>query len=78
MFTGFEIKGRRPAPGFRIQEDGKDVAEITSVATVPTESGERTLALGYGRKEVMVPGKEFLAGDTKIQVVTLPFAGITG
>jgi folate-binding protein YgfZ len=76
MLTGFEIEGTRPAPGFRIQEDGKDVAEITSVATVPAEGGERTLALGYGRKEIMLPGKEFVAGDTKARVAGLPWSGI--
>ena len=76
MFTGFEIEGPRPAPGFRIQDDGKDVAEITSVATVPTKSGDRTLALGYGRREVMAPGKEFIAGETKIRVLALPFSAI--
>jgi aminomethyltransferase len=76
MLTGFEIEGTPPAPGFRIQEDGKDVAEITSVATVPSEGGERTIALGYGRREVMLPGKEFVAGDTKCRVAGLPFSGI--
>ena len=75
MLTGFEIEGTRPSPGFRIQEEGKDVAETTSIASVPGESGERTLALGYGRREVMVPGKEFVAGDTKVRVVELPFSG---
>jgi len=76
MLTGFEVEGVRPAPGFRIQEDGKDVAEITSVASVPTESGERILALGYGRREAMVPGKEFVTDDAKIRVAGLPFNGI--
>jgi aminomethyltransferase len=76
MFTGFEVEGARLAPGFRIQEDGKDVAELTSVARVPTESGERILALGYGRREVMVPGKEFVLGDTKVRVAALPFVGV--
>jgi folate-binding protein YgfZ len=76
MLTGFEIEGTRPAAGFRIQDDGKDVAEITSVTTVPTESGERTLALGYGRKEVMLPGKQFVVGDTTVRVAALPFSGI--
>jgi folate-binding protein YgfZ len=76
LFTGFEIEGSRPAPGFRIQEDGKDVAEITSTATVPAEKGERILALGYGRREVMVPGKEFVLGDAKVRVAALPFTGI--
>jgi hypothetical protein len=76
MLTGFEVEGVRPAPGFRIQEGGKDVAEITSVASVPTESGERILALGYGRREAMVPGKEFVTDDAKIRVAGLPCAGI--
>ena len=76
MFTGFEIEGKRPSPGFRIQEDGKDVAEITSITSVPTESSERTLALGYGRREVTVPGKEFVAADVKVRVAALPFSGI--
>ena len=75
MFTGFEAEGPSPSPGLRIQDQGKDVAEITSVATVPTESGERTLALGYGRKEILTPGKEFTAGETKIRVAGLPFSG---
>jgi len=76
MFTGFEIEGARPTPGFRIQDDGKDVAELTSVASVPTESGGRTLALGYGRKEVLLAGKEFATEDTKVRVAALPFSGI--
>jgi len=78
MFTGFEVEGPSPSPGLRIQDQGKDVAEITSVATVPTESGERTLALGYGRKEILTPGKEFTVGETKLTVATLPFSGIFG
>jgi folate-binding protein YgfZ len=76
MFTGFEMEGTKPVPGFRIQEDGKDVAEITSVGSVPAESGERILALGYGRREVMVPGKELVLGDTKVRVAALPFVGV--
>src|SRR6266566_46340 len=72
-FIGFEIDGPPPAPGAKIQSEGKDVAEITSIATVSAESGERTLALGYGRKELMLPGKEFVAGDAKVRVASLPF-----
>jgi len=73
VFTGFEIDGVPPPPGFRIQDDGKDIAELTSVVTLP--ASDRTLALGYGRREFMMPGKEFVAGDTKLRVVALPFSG---
>ena len=76
MLTGFEVVGQMPEPGFRIQEDGKDVAEITSVGGIPADDGERILALGYGRREVMVPGREFVVGETRLRVATVPFAGI--
>ena len=76
MLTGFEVAGKKPEAGFRMQEDGKDVAEITSVASVPGKNGGRILALGYGRREVMVPGKEFAVGETKLRVAALPFAGM--
>jgi aminomethyltransferase len=73
MLTGFEIEGAVPAPGFRIQHEGKDVAELTSVAIVPTAEATRTVALGYGRKELMVPGKEYVTGETRLRVSRLPF-----
>ena len=76
MLTGFEVSGDRPSAGLRIQEEGKDVAEITSLARAPAENGERVLALGYGRREVMVPGREFVMENTKVRVATVPFAGI--
>jgi len=75
VFTGFEIDGPEPSPGLRIQDEGKDVAEITSVATVP--AGDRILALGYGRREFMVSGKEFVVGETKLRVAALPFSGLS-
>lgn len=76
MLTGFEVSGHRPEAGFRIQDEGKDVAEITSVAGVPGEDGERVLALGYGRREVMVVGRGFVIGETRIRVAGLPFSGV--
>ena len=76
MFTGFEVEGAIPAPGFRVQQDGKDIAELTSVATIPAKEGERILALGYGRRELMTPGEQYVTGETKVRVSKLPFAGI--
>ena len=76
MLTGFEVEGARPDPGFRIQDEGKDVAEITSLVSVPSGSGERILALGYGRREVMVAGREFVVGETTLRVATVPFSGV--
>ena len=76
MFTGFEIEGAKPSPGFRIQQEGKDIAELTSVATLPTHEGERVIALGYGRKELTTPGKAYVQDETKVRVARLPFAGV--
>ena len=56
-FTGFEFKGEQlPPPGSKIQFDGKDVGELTSVAMVPFAGGQRSIALGYIRREV-TPGQ---------------------
>ena len=73
MLTGFEIEGTVPSAGFRVQHEGHDIAELTSVATLPTNESERTVALGYGRKELMIAGKEYVTGETKLRVATPPF-----
>ena len=75
-FVGFEVEGRSLSAGARVQSEGKDVGEITSVATVPAAIGERRIALGYLRKEFMLPGKELTAGDTKVTLAGLPFPTI--
>jgi folate-binding protein YgfZ len=73
-FTGFEVGGPLPAPGMKIQADGKELGEITSAASLPLADGERPVALGYVRRELAVPGKALNAGDSKLTVAGLPFA----
>jgi len=75
-FTGFVVEGALPAPGTKIQAEGKDVGEITSAASLPTAGGERGVALGYLRRELAVAGKQVEAGG-KLTVANLPFADIT-
>lgn len=75
-FTGFEVTGALPAPGSKIQVEGKDVGEITSTASLPLAGGERGVALGYIRREVATPGKQIEAGGSVARVAGLPFAGI--
>ena len=70
-FTGFEVEGPAPAPGTKVQAGGKDVGEITSVAALP---GNRTLALGYIRREAAAPGLALAAGSSQVRVSELPFA----
>jgi aminomethyltransferase len=75
-FTGFEVTGSLPAPGSRIQADGKDVGEVTSAASLPLTGGERRVALGYLRREVATPGRLVDAGGSAAAVASLPFAEI--
>ena len=75
-FAGFEVQGQLPAPGSKIQGDGKDVGEITSAASLPLASGDRRVALGYIRREVAAPGKLVEAGGSQVTVANLPFAEV--
>lgn len=75
-FTGFEVRGPLPAVGTKIQIDGKDVGEITSAASLPLASGERSVALGYIRREIATPGKQVQAGSTQLLIATLPFSEV--
>jgi len=73
-FTGFHVDGTLPELGNKIQLDGKDNGEITSVAALPTAQGELKVALGYLRREFATPDKQLTAGDARLAVANLPFA----
>jgi aminomethyltransferase len=75
-FTGFEVQGALPSLGTKIQSDGRDIGEITSVASLPLAGGERPVALGYIRREIATPGKQFQVGNTQLSVAALPFPEI--
>lgn len=72
QLTGFEL----PAPverGTKVRVGDKDVGEITTSARVPLSGGERTLALGYLRREHAAPGTQVHLGETTAKVASLPF-----
>ena len=75
-FTGFRIVGPAPVPGSKIQVLAKDVGEITSSAVVPATHGDSTVALGYIRREVGIPGKEVQIEALNATVSDLPFADL--
>jgi aminomethyltransferase len=75
-FTGFEVQGPRPEPGSKIQAEGKEVGEITSVAALPLAGGDRLVALGYLRREAAASGKRLEAGGSQLSVANLPFAKV--
>jgi folate-binding protein YgfZ len=75
-FTGFLVEGALPPLGAKIELDGKDVGEITSVASLPVATGERLVALGYVRREAASAGKPLRAEDAKLTVTGIPFAEV--
>jgi folate-binding protein YgfZ len=72
-FSGFEVRGPLPAAGTKIQNDGKDIGEITSAAVLTLASQDLPVALGYMRREVANPGSQFAAGESTLTVSKLPF-----
>jgi folate-binding protein YgfZ len=75
-FTGFQVEGTLPEPGTKIQLDGKDVGEITSVAALPAFQGQQLVALGYVRREYATADKALTAGDARLSVVNAPFTKV--
>jgi folate-binding protein YgfZ len=76
-FAGFAVADANAeiTPGTKVQRAGKDVGEVTSVATLPSTNGtpSRKLALGYIRREAGKPGTEVQINGASAQVSNLPF-----
>ncbi len=76
-FTGFLAEGIvEIAAGTRIvageREKEKEVGEVTSSASLPLAGGDKTVALGYIRREIGVPGREVMIGPARARVISLP------
>jgi len=72
-FTGFVAEGAASiSPGTKITAAQKEVGEVTSAASVHMASGEKTVALGYIRRELGVPGREVTIGTISATVTQLP------
>jgi folate-binding protein YgfZ len=77
-FAGFQMEGTAAiAAGNKIVSGEKEVGEVTSIAVLGSPSGARTIALGYIRREVGVPGREVTIGTVSAIVVQLPVEGVT-
>jgi len=74
-FTGFLVDGMAEiAAGTKVVAAEKEVGEITSAASLQFSGASKTVALGYIRREVGVPGREVIAGAAKATVIQLPVA----
>jgi len=70
-FTGFVADGVAPiAAGAKIVAGEKEVGEITSAAFL--QAVDKTVALGYIRREIGVPGREVVIGTTRANVFAFP------
>jgi folate-binding protein YgfZ len=78
IFSGFIFESGSPSAGSKVQVDGKDVGEITSIALLPLHSGTQNVGLGYIRREAGSSGKEVIVGDTKATITELPFKAVFG
>jgi folate-binding protein YgfZ len=72
-FTGFLAEGTGPiTAGTKVIAGEKEVGEITSSASLQFPGLNKTVALGYIRREVGVAGREVSVGAAKATVVQLP------
>ena len=70
-FIGFSFAGQAPAVGTKIEREGREVGEITSVAVLP--SGQ-AIGLGYLRREAGEPGTTIDVGGVQATIADLPFS----
>jgi folate-binding protein YgfZ len=71
-FTGFIFGDRVPGRG-KYESEGRVLAEITSIAKVPTSQGPRNIGLGYVRREAIAAGPKIALGGVEATTVDLPF-----
>jgi folate-binding protein YgfZ len=72
-FSGFLVDGAVTfTPGTKIVASEKEVGEITSAATISFLHGEKTVALGYIRREVGTPDRAVMIGGCMASVIQLP------
>jgi folate-binding protein YgfZ len=73
-FTGFVLEGEPPQAGTKVTQGDRNFGEITSAARIPFPSGERTVALGYLRRESAAPGTIVQIGARQGTVQSIPFS----
>jgi folate-binding protein YgfZ len=75
-FAGFRLDGELPAAGSKLEADGKEIGELTSVAAIPLPGATGTvqLALGYVRREAMDRGSPLHYPGGVAAPISLPFS----
>lgn len=73
-FQGFVLEGNLPGPGTKLEADGKEIGEITSVNRIPSQDGERAVALGYVRREALERGAKITYSGGEAKPVEVPIS----
>ena len=73
-FHGFVLNGETPERGAKLQADGKEVGELTSVSRIPAAREERPVALGYIRREALERGAKITYPGGEAQPAKVPFS----
>jgi folate-binding protein YgfZ len=71
-FTGFMFGDHVPALR-KYESEGRALAEITSIAKVPSAAGPKNIGLGYVRREALAAGPKITLDGVEATVVDLPF-----
>jgi folate-binding protein YgfZ len=71
-FTGFEFFEAAPAIE-KFEAGGRAFAEVTSVARMPSQAGERKIGLGYVRVDAVPENRVVDLNGIKAKLVDLPF-----
>jgi folate-binding protein YgfZ len=71
-FIGFAFGDSVPALG-KYDFEGRALAEVTTIARVPTTEGPRNIGLGYVRREALAAGPKIALDGIEATTVDLPF-----
>jgi aminomethyltransferase len=74
-FVGFIFGENVPAAG-KYESEGRAIAEITSIVRVPSHDGEKSIGLGYVRREALATGPKIDLNGIAATVVDLPFGDL--
>lgn len=74
-FTGFIFGDHVPSLG-KYESEGRALAEITTIARVPTAAGRRNIGLGYVRREAVAEGPKITLHGVEATLVDLPFGNL--
>jgi len=73
-FQGFVLEGELPGRGTKLEADGKEVGELTSISRIPTNNGDRSVALGYIRREALERGAKITYAGGEARPSEVPFS----